>query len=160
MTPTVTLETAITEEAGVLAELSRRAFDSDLDIGAPEPGGPPGYDDTDWQLRMMRAGDYYSLIVDEVLAGGAIVLEAAPGECELARIFLCPVWHRQGVGLAAMALVMEQYPQAKRWILDTPAWNPRTRAFYERLGFVEYGTLTLQNGFELVLFEKHLDSLF
>ena len=77
MPASVTLEKAIPEEAWVLAELLRRAFDSDLDIGAPGPGGPPGYDDAGWQQRMMRAGDYYSLIVAR--PDGALLLASYSG---------------------------------------------------------------------------------
>ena len=34
-----------------------------------------------------------------------------------------------------MELMFERYPQASIWRTDTPAWNTRTRPFYEKLGF-------------------------
>ncbi len=160
MEPIVELRKADLREAGTLAAISQRSFDSDLEIGAPGPGGPPGYDDPDWHRRMMRAGDYYCLVEDGALVGGAIVFDKGSAECELARIFLDPARHRRGIGTAAIALLIDRYPAALRWILDTPAWNPRTRAFYEGLGFTAYGTLMLDEGFELVLYEKRCDRLF
>ncbi|MCJ7726314.1 MAG: GNAT family N-acetyltransferase [Acidimicrobiia bacterium] len=160
MTPEVALRIAEPHEADVLAGISRRSFDSDLAIGAPGSGGPPGYDDPSWQRRMMRAGDYYCILVDGTPAGGAIVHGAGDDEWELGRIFLDPEWHRRGIGTLVMTLVMERYPGARRWILDTPDWNPRTRAFYEALGFTAYGTVVLDAGFSLVLYEKQVDRLF
>ena len=154
MTPTVSLGKAYAEDARSLAAISQRSFDSDLDLGAPGPGGPPGYADPQWQRRMMRMGDYHTLLVDDDLVGGAIVLRKGPGEYELARIFIDPARHRRGIGSRSMMLLHEQYPDARRWTLDTPAWNPRTRRFYEGLGFVEYGRRMVGDGFELVLFEK------
>ena len=45
--------------------------------------------------------------------------------------------------------VMAKYPQAKRWWLDTPAWNTRTRSFYLKLGF----DLTVEKD-DFLIFEK------
>lgn len=160
MAPEITLQTAQPTDAETLADISRRSFDSDQDLGAPVPGGPPGYDDPNWQRRMMKAGDYYAVIADGSLVGGAIVFDKGGGEVEVGRIFIDPSHARLGIGHRAMGLVMERYPHARRWILDTPVWNPRTRAFYEGLGFTRYGRLVLDDGFELVLYERRTDALF
>ncbi|MBU1226476.1 MAG: GNAT family N-acetyltransferase [Actinobacteria bacterium] len=160
MEPLVVLREAEPDEAELLASLSQRSFDSDIEIGAPGPGGPPGYDDPAWQRRMMQAGDYYCLLVEGAPVGGAIVFAKGGGACELARLFVEPSRCRRGIGTAAVRLLMERYPQATRWILDTPAWNPRTRGFYERLGFTAYGSVTLDDGLELALYEKSCDRLF
>ncbi len=152
--PEVALRRARLEEAAALAEISRRAFDSDLAVGAPGPGGPPGYDSADWQGQAMGWGEYHAVVVDGQVAGGAIVLRAGPAHCELSRIFLDPSWHGRGIGRQVMALLFEAYPQAQRWTLDTPAWNRRTRRFYESLGFVDVGRRSTPAGFELVLYER------
>ncbi len=57
----------------------------------------------------------------------------------LERIFVDPDLHRQGIGIRAMELAMERYPEARLWTLGTPEWNVRTTAFYEKLGFVQVG---------------------
>lgn len=155
MTPEVALRRALPAEAGALAEISRRAFDGDVRLGlAPGPGGPPGYDDPDWQARMMTAGRYDAITVDGALSGGAIVFGMGTGHCELGRIFLDPEWHGQGIGKRAMALLFAAYPQTGRWTLDTPTWNRRTRHFYESLGFVAVGERRELGGPNLVLYER------
>ena len=53
---------------------------------------------------------------------------------------------------------MEKYPQAKRWTLDTPEWNIRTAAYYEHLGFKQYGIFRWVPTFELRAYELVLDS--
>lgn len=152
--PEVLLRRARPEEAAALAAISARAFASDAAVGAPGPGGPPGYDLPDWQREAMGWGDYHAVLVDGQVAGGAIVLRAGPGHCELSRLFLDPTWHGRGIGRRVMALLFETYPQTLRWTLDTPAWNRRTRPFYESLGFGEIGRRVTRAGFELVLFER------
>ncbi|MFH1331468.1 MAG: GNAT family N-acetyltransferase [Actinomycetota bacterium] len=156
MTPEVALRPAHPGEAEVLAEISRRAFDSDIAVGAPGPGGPPGYDTPQWQAEMMAAGDYHAITADAALAGGAIVFEMGPGHFQLGRLFLDPQWHRHGIGKQVMALLFAAYPQARRWALDTPVWNHRTRRFYESLGFVAIGERRELGGPNLVLYEKRM----
>ena len=155
MTPRVALRLARPEEAAALADISRRAFDSDLALGlAPGPGGPPGYDSASWQGQMMEAGRYHAVIVDGTLAGGAIVFGKGPGHCELGRLFLGPEWHRRGIGRQVLGLLFAAYPGTERWTLDTPTWNRRTRRFYEGQGFVAVGEIRHPDGPDLVLYER------
>ena len=156
MTPEVSLRPARPEEAEALAEISRRAFDGDVALGAPGPGGPPGYASAQWQAQMMVVGRYHAVTVDGALAGGAIVFGMGPGHYELGRIFLDPVWQGRGIGKQAMALLFTTYPQARRWTLDTPVWNRRTRHFYESLGFVAVGERREPGGPNLVLYERRV----
>jgi GNAT superfamily N-acetyltransferase len=153
--PEVALRPARAEEAKDLAEISRRAFDSDRALGlAPGPGGPPGYASAEWQARMMAAGHYQTVTVDGAPAGGVIVFGMGRGHCELGRLFLDPRWHRQGIGRQVMALLFAAYPSVRRWTLDTPTWNRRTRSFYESLGFVVVGERREAGGPDLVLYER------
>lgn len=130
------LEIATPEDGGVLADISRRAFDSDSEVGAPEAEGPPGYASAAWQREMMRkASAYWKVMLDSRPIGGAIVFAYPRGRYYLARIFIDPDHHRRGLGTQAMAAIFALYPEARTWQLETPPWNTRTRAFYEKLGF-------------------------
>ncbi len=148
----IQLTRAAGEDATALTELSRRAFEADVNYGAPGPGGPPGYDDVGWQRAAIGAADYYVILLDEAAIGGIIAYPTGPGAFELGRIYIAPEWQNRGLGAQAMALLWPLYPQAEVWRLDTPAWNHRTRHFYAREGFVETG-VTDQG---LVLFERRM----
>lgn len=135
----LTLEVASPDDAQTLAEISKRAFDSDINFGAPGPGGPPGYDSPAWQESVMQqASAYLNILLSEQIVGGIIVFHHGRGHYYLARIFLDPEHHHQGWGLRAVELLFERYPEARRWTLDTPAWNTRTQNFYHKLGFSVY----------------------
>jgi ribosomal protein S18 acetylase RimI-like enzyme len=132
----LTLEPARADDDAALAGISRRAFDSDAAVGGSGPGGPPGYDSADWQRQMMtQASAYWKLLLNGRLIGGAIVFTYPRGRYYLARLYLDPDYHRQGLGLRAMAALLDAYPEARTWRLETPPWNGRTRAFYEKAGF-------------------------
>ncbi|MBP8948736.1 MAG: GNAT family N-acetyltransferase [Candidatus Promineofilum sp.] len=132
----LTLELAQPDDAAALADISRRAFETDSAVGGTGPGGPPGYDTAAWQRSMMtKASAYWKLLLDGQLIGGAIVFSYPRGRYYLARIFLDPDYHRQGLGLRAMEALLAAYPEARVWRLETPPWNRRTRAFYKKLAF-------------------------
>lgn len=132
----LTLELAQPDDAAALADISRRAFETDSAVGGTGPGGPPGYDTAAWQRSMMtKASAYWKLLLDGQLIGGAIVFSYPRGRYYLARIFLDPDYHRQGLGLRSMEALLAAYPEARVWRLETPPWNRRTRAFYKKLGF-------------------------
>lgn len=135
----VSLVEAVEDDAHLLADVSKRAFESDVDVGAKEPGGPPGYDSYKDQVRYMEYFDYYRITLDDYTVGGVTTAHHGEGHRELVRIFVDPESQRQGVGLRAVELVMSLYPDVKLWTTGTPEWNTRTKSFYEKLGFAQVG---------------------
>lgn len=139
-------------DAEKLAQASKRAFDDDIRYGAPEPGGPPGYDSAAWQAKMMRMSDYFKIVADGQIIGGIIVFRKGMREYNLGRIFIEPEHQNQGIGTRAFQFLWQEYPLAKRWTLDTPVWNRRTRYFYQKVGFVEIG----EDAHGGILFERQI----
>ena len=135
----IRFEKARLGDAEKLAEVSKRAFDHDIHYGAPGPGGPPGYDSAAWQAKVMRFGDYYKILAGKRIIGGMVIMRRRAREYEVGRIFIEPEYQDQGIGTEAFEFLWEKYSLAKRWTLDTPAWNLRTRQFYKKVGFVEIG---------------------
>ena len=153
----IRFEQAKPKDAGILAQVSERAFHSDIHCGAPSLGGPPGYNSEAWQRRMMRAGQYYKIVQiggpsRDQIVGGFIVFRKATRQYELGRIFVDPDVQNQGIGAQAFQFLWHEFPLAKKWTLGTPAWNRRTRHFYKKVGFIEVGT----DGRDGILLEKRI----
>ncbi|MBN1579920.1 MAG: GNAT family N-acetyltransferase [Anaerolineae bacterium] len=154
MSHTIEFRKAKASDAEALAQASERAFHSDIHCGAPEIGGPPGYNSAAWQKKTMRFADYYAILADGRIVGGIIVFRKETRQYELGRIFVDPDVQNQGIGTQAFAFLWETYPLAKRWTLGTPAWNRRTRHFYKKVGFVEIG----EDEHEGILFERRIST--
>ena len=134
----VTLSEASEADSERLAEMSKRAFDTDVDVGAPGPGGPQGYDSPAFYTRSLRfLGCYLVLLGDEPIGGIMVNVGGVHGVVE--KIFVDPDHHRMGVGSEAMRLIMGRYPDVALWTLGTPEWNTRTAGFFEGLGFKQVG---------------------
>lgn len=162
----VTLEQARKEDAAELAEISKRAFHSDVYVGAPtkgkddhsrEGGGPIGYDSPEFQVRMMKVCRYYKMVYDGKTVGGLISSRKRLGHHQLERIFVEPEYHNKGLGTEAMKQVFDMFPDAKIWTLGTPEWNVRTKHFYERLGFVQTGWTKDEPDWKGRYYEKFMD---
>ncbi len=140
-------------DAEALADVSKRAFHSDVNCGGIGEGGPPGYDSPQWQAMIMRKAKYYKIQLGEKTIGGAIVFSKGKSHFYLGRIFIDPAYHRKGIGTRAMDLVLKAFPSAKKWSLETPPWNSRTREFYSKRGFRKIGESKEDVFFEKVMKE-------
>ena len=126
-----------TADALVLSSISRQAFNSDAEVGAVSPGGPPGYQSVSFHLRMARTNHLFKLADENgVILGGAILFRQGD-TLNIGRIFIDPQHFRKGYGILMMQEIAAMFPDVKAFTLDTPAWNTRTNAFYTRLGYSE-----------------------
>jgi len=142
-------------DAKALVLASREAFHHDIHYGAPGPGpgGPPGYDSEQWQVRMMRVGDYFKIVQGTEVVGGLLVHPKEPRHYELGRIFIVPGHQSRGIGSRVIELMERAYPLARRWTLDTRRWNLRTQHFYEKMGYERIGV----EGPDGILYEKRME---
>lgn len=135
----VKIEKAALNDAEVLAELSKKAFHTDKEIGGfEEPGGPPGYDSPKFQIWVMKNLTYYKILYEEKIVGGIFLNSRMANHYILERIFVDPQYHNKGIATKAMYSLFNEFPDIL-WTLGTPEWNVRTRHFYERLGFKQIG---------------------
>ena len=131
------LTKAGTSDALVINSISKRAFDSDIAVGAPSKAGPPGYKSVSFHVKMAKANHLYKLSVDGLIVGGAILFVDG-SQLNMGRIFVDPEYFRKGYGIFIMQEIERIFPDAKEILLDTPVWNVRTNAFYQKLGYIEY----------------------
>ena len=147
------LENAEPQNIERIVAISKAAFDSDLDVGASQTDGPPGYDSVAWHIQMKNEGHLLQAVIDGEIVGGAILFLDKDGETlYIGRIFIDPVHYRKGYGLSLMKMVEAYYAGIKKIKLDTPLWNVRTNALYTKLGYCE---VKRDEGF--AYYQKELD---
>ena len=141
-----------TSDALVLNAISKQAFESDVEVGAPSAGGPPGYMSLKYHMRMARLGHLFKLTEDGLIVGGAILF--LDGDTlNIGRIFVNPDHYRKGYGIRMMQEIEALFPEIKTYTLDTPVWNIRTNQFYTKLGYTE-----IRRDQEFVCYQKDVHS--
>lgn len=131
------LTKASTSDVVVINRISKRAFDSDIIVGASSKGGPPGYMSVSFHIKMAKENHLYKLLVDGLIVGGAILFVDGL-QLNIGRIFVDPEYFKKGYGIFIMQEIERIFSDAKELYLDTPAWNIRTNAFYQKLGYIVY----------------------
>ena len=86
-----------TSDVLTLNGISKRAFDSDILVGAPAQGGPPGYMSVQFHTKMARQGHLYKLTDEGFIVGGAILF-LENNVLNVGRIFVAPEHFRKGYG--------------------------------------------------------------
>lgn len=141
-----------TADAVSLMCISKKAFDSDVEVGARGAGGPPGYNSLSFHTKMARMNCLYKLIDDYKIIGGALLF-LKDDVLNIGRIFVDPEHFRKGYGIFMMQQIEESFAEVKVFTLDTPIWNVRTNAFYQKLGYVE-----VRRDGDFVYYEKRRDT--
>ena len=141
-----------TADAVSLMCISKKAFDSDVEVGASSVGGPPGYATLSFHTKMARMNCLYKLVDDYKIVGGALLF-LKDNELNIGRIFVDPEYFRKGYGIFMMQQIEESFAEVKVFTLDTPIRNVRTNAFYQKLGYVE-----VRRDGDFVYYEKRRDT--
>lgn len=132
-----------------LTRISKEAFDSDVQVGGMEIGGPPDYDSEEWHMDMMKQNHLYTYTCDDkTIVGGAVLFGSE--KLFVGRIFIAPEHFRKGYGMSLMQDI-ERILSPKTINLDTPVWNERTNRFYKKCGYRETGRDS-----ESVYYEKQM----
>ena len=141
-----------TADAVSLMCISKKAFDSDVEVGASSVGGPPGYNSLSFHTKIARMNCLYKLVDDYKIVGGALLF-LKDDILNVGRIFVDPEYFRKGYGIFMMQQIVESFAEVKVFTLDTPIWNVRTNTFYQKLGYVE-----VRRDGDFVYYEKRRDT--
>lgn len=125
---------AKSQDALVLTSISKRAFASDIEVGAPQAGGPPGYQSHKFHLNMAAQKHLYTFYNNQLIVGGAILFKDGTN-LHIGRIFIDPEHFHEGLGIKLIEMIENLFSDVTSFTLDTPLWNIRTNSFYQKLGY-------------------------
>lgn len=144
------LERAIKSDAPKLAEIQKASFDDESKhFNNNEICGPLGYDSVSWQEEMMHSCEYFKVLYNGEIIGGAMIFIETNQVHNLGRIFIDPNYQNQGIGKKVMKKIEGSFPDSVKWWLDTPRWSVKNHHFYTKCGF----TKVREEG-DLYIFEK------
>jgi len=134
----ITLIQASELDSETLANISKRAFETDIDYGGTGVNGPPGYDSPAFYTRILRFMSSYCIMLNDNIVGGIMAnIRGKHGVIE--RVFVDPDHMCKGIGSTAMNQIFSNHREVTLWTLGTPEWNIRAKPFYEKLGFRQVG---------------------
>ena len=133
-----------------IVAMSVRAFETDMNVGGKKGDCPPEFDSVEWHRKMAQEGHLYQAMIGKELVGAAVVFpDESKSSVYIGRIFIDSIYHRKGYGILLMKCIENEFLDVSEINLDTPVWNVRTNAFYEKLG---YKKVRIEDGF--VFYQK------
>ncbi len=139
-----------------LTNVAMRAFKDDkVKYGSV----PPGIDTKEQHLSYMKDADYFKILKDNIIIGGIIVFNDTKCNYILGSIFILPELQNRGIGKKAINFIEKNFPEAKKWSLDTPYLSFRNHHFYEKMGYIKVGEVfpDKDSDFCLFLYEKTIE---
>jgi ribosomal protein S18 acetylase RimI-like enzyme len=142
-------------EANELLKIQKEAFYSDL-IKYKDYHTNPAAESLDYFLYRMQNSLHYSISINGRLAGGICLIKQTKDHYYLYRVFLGSEFQNKGYGSKILKQLEGQFPQVKKWSLDTPKDNRRNRHFYEKFGYTKIGERQINEYLTLIYYEKNL----
>lgn len=139
-----------------LYEFAELAIDSFDDDKKTYGSYPPLINIERRTLRIAANGHIFKIVKDNKMVGGVIVFKNNNVTYTLGSIFIDPAFQNQGIGQQIILKIEGKFPNAKKWVLDTPYLSFRNHYFYEKMGYVKTGEEfpDKKNDFKLFLYEK------
>ncbi len=150
----ITIIKAQAEDANELLKVKINAFKQEVDLYG---SGPPGYDDIKKEIVPIKAGNYFKIMNEGKIIGGIITDNKSIGNYYIRGLFIDLEFQNRGIGTLAMNFLEKEFPNAKKWSLETPHLSFRNHHFYEKMGFLKVGETKpdpQNNNFSLFLYEK------
>jgi len=125
------------DDADRLTAISISAFHTDFEVaGRSAPGGPPGYDSSEFHKRMINeASKFFKVVLDNESIGAFWFFRNDLEKAYLYRLFISPEYHREGIGGQIFNFLFTRFSEIQIWTLKVPKWNTRTPKFYQKAGF-------------------------
>jgi GNAT superfamily N-acetyltransferase len=140
-------------------ELTRLAIEAFTEDKNKYGQFPPFIDIEKNALRYIDKGFIFKIIKEDRIIGGAVIFKEGTEDYSLGTIFICPPYQNQGIGKTVMSLIEAEFPNARRWRLDTPHLSFRNHHFYEKMGYIKVGEEFPNKNdkdFKLFLYEKRI----
>ncbi|GKX27625.1 hypothetical protein SH1V18_01050 [Vallitalea longa] len=143
-------------EKNDLEELTDIAIESFLEDKNKYGNFPPLIDIDNHKLRYIDKGYAYNIVHNGKVIGGTCIFSNGNDNYTLGSIFIHPSSQNKGIGQEVISLIEANFPNAKKWTLDTPYKSFRNHHFYEKMGYVKIGEEfpDKSSDFRLFLYEK------
>lgn len=89
---------------------------------------------------------YWIITADGEPAGAIRVQKTGGDSCRISPIFVLPEFQGRGIAQQAMRLAEGEFPEARRWTLDTILQEKGNCRLYEKMGYVRTGDAHEING--------------
>lgn len=142
----------------ILTKIMTSAFNEDTSMHTDlKEDGPTGYNDGSLikKLNENKDSESYKIIYNDNIVGAYTVIIKPNNVYILDMLFIDPQYRKEHLGSIVWKDIEQKYYNAKKWIVETPAYSKRNHHFYtKKCGFVFSRENICNNGAKSFIFEK------
>ncbi|WP_304943423.1 GNAT family N-acetyltransferase [Vallitalea guaymasensis] len=150
----IKFQRATVKDADKIINIRNQCFHSDY----IKYGECPGYNISKENMeRYIKNNLSYKIICDNKIVGNVSVRDNNDTTYYLCCLCIIPDYENKGIGQESLKFLENQFPNATKWTLETPADKKKNHYFYKKVGYTiinEY----MDGSVKVVLFEKKTSS--
>lgn len=119
----------------------------------------PAFEATNEQMiSYLEKAKAYKILLNEMIIGSVFIYRISDNHFELDTISIHPQFQNMGIGGKVIALIENLYSSAQTWTLSTPETDYRNRHLYEKLGYQQVGTESVNEHLNLIRYKKEVST--
>lgn len=135
----ISIERAVLEDANLITEIKKAAYNKEITTYLGRNGGPPGYDKVESEMDIINRFITYKIMLNDQIIGGFFLISRDKDKMQFEDFVIHPSHQGKGYGYLTLQLVEQNYPYVKEWYLSTPTFSVGNQHLYEKFGYIEIG---------------------
>lgn len=131
------LKKANIDDAQLITDIKTKAFNKEINAYLGRNGGPPGYDEVESEIYIIKNFIAYKIHLDNEIIGALFLISLGDSKMRFEDFVIEPSFQGKGYGYRVMELVEKTYPNINEWQLSTPVFSVGNQHLYEKFGYVE-----------------------
>jgi len=133
----IMIERAELDDAQAITEIKTIAYNKEINTYLGRNGGPPGYDEVESQIYIIKNFIAYKIELDNQIIGGLFLIPLGDKKMRFEDFVIEPSLQGKGYGYRVMELVEKTYSDINEWQLSTPVFSVGNQHLYKKFGYVE-----------------------
>lgn len=131
------LKKATIDDAQLITDIKTKAFNKEINIYLGRNGGPPGYDEVESEIYIIKNFIAYKIELDNEIIGALFLISLGDSKMRFEDFVIEPSFQGKGYGYRVMELVEKTYPNINEWQLSTPVFSVGNQHLYKKFGYLE-----------------------
>ncbi|WP_346939743.1 GNAT family N-acetyltransferase [uncultured Clostridium sp.] len=133
----IMIERAELDDAQAITEIKTIAYNKEINTYLGRNGGPPGYDEVESQIYIIKNFIAYKIELDNQIIGALFLIPLDDNKMRFEDFVIEPSFQGKGYGYRVMELIEKTYPDIKEWFLSTPVFSVGNQHLYKKFDYCE-----------------------
>lgn len=125
------------DDAKLITDIKIKAYNKEINTYLGRNGGPPGYNEVESQISIIKNFIAYKIELDNKIIGALFLIPLGDKKMRFEDFVIEPSFQGKGYGYRVMELIEKTYPDINEWQLSTPIFSVGNQHLYRKFGYIE-----------------------